>query len=158
LLRWSPQPAQQRPAAELFGIATEVNRDADLIDLLPGDAKGIGTPALRAREAARQPPKTCRQPARVEALANQQGRDPGRTAAQLDVVDTTAAAPFGVEEVKAGSVVRVAPGTTRSHRNEGEEAVEIWAVSRKIAEADATKVDDFWAASPSAARTDESAA
>ena len=37
-----------------------------------------------------------------------------------------------VEEVQAGSVVRVAPGTTRSHRNEGEEPVEIWAVSRRI--------------------------
>jgi mannose-6-phosphate isomerase-like protein (cupin superfamily) len=63
-----------------------------------------------------------------------------------------------VEEVKAGSVVRVAPGTTRSHRNEGEEAVEMWAVSRKIAEEDATKVDDFWAPSPSPAQADESAA
>jgi len=63
-----------------------------------------------------------------------------------------------VEEVKAGSVVRVAPGTTRSHRNEGEEPVEMWAVSRKIAEEDATKVDDFWAPSPSATQTDESAA
>jgi mannose-6-phosphate isomerase-like protein (cupin superfamily) len=57
-----------------------------------------------------------------------------------------------VEEVKAGSVVRVAPCTTRSHRNEGEEPVEMWAVSRKIAEEDATKVDDFWEASPSAQR------
>jgi mannose-6-phosphate isomerase-like protein (cupin superfamily) len=62
-----------------------------------------------------------------------------------------------VEEVKAGSVVRVAPGTTRSHRNEGEEPVELWAVSRKVAEKDATKVKGFWAPSQSAARTDESA-
>jgi mannose-6-phosphate isomerase-like protein (cupin superfamily) len=62
-----------------------------------------------------------------------------------------------VEEVRAGSVVRVAPGTTRSHRNEGEEPVEMWAVSRKIAEEDSTKVDDFWEPSPSAAQTDESA-
>lgn len=59
-----------------------------------------------------------------------------------------------VEEVKTGSVVRVAPGTTRSHRNEGEEPVEMWAVSRKLAEEDAVKVNDFWAASPSAARAD----
>jgi mannose-6-phosphate isomerase-like protein (cupin superfamily) len=58
-----------------------------------------------------------------------------------------------VEEVKAGSVVRVAPGTTRSHRNEGAEPVEMWAVSRRIAEEDSTKVDDFWAASPSAAQS-----
>lgn len=63
-----------------------------------------------------------------------------------------------VEEVKAGSVVRVAPGTTRSHRNEGEEPVEVWAVSRKIAEQDAIKVDDFWTPSPRAAQADESAA
>jgi mannose-6-phosphate isomerase-like protein (cupin superfamily) len=48
-----------------------------------------------------------------------------------------------VEEVEAGSVVRVAPGTTRSHRNEGSEPVDIWAVSRKIDEGDATKVEDF---------------
>jgi mannose-6-phosphate isomerase-like protein (cupin superfamily) len=57
-----------------------------------------------------------------------------------------------IEKVAAGSAVRVAPGTTRSHRNEGEEPVEIWAVSRRIDEQDATKVDDFWEASPSAAR------
>ncbi len=31
----------------------------------------------------------------------------------------------------------------------------MWAVSRRIAEADATKVDDFWAASPSASQGDE---
>jgi mannose-6-phosphate isomerase-like protein (cupin superfamily) len=56
------------------------------------------------------------------------------------------------EKVAAGSAVRVAPGTTRSHRNEGEEPVEMWAVSQRIDEQDATKVDDFWEASPSAAR------
>jgi mannose-6-phosphate isomerase-like protein (cupin superfamily) len=57
-----------------------------------------------------------------------------------------------VEEVKAGSVVRVAPGTTRSHRNEGKDRVEMWAVSRKIDDRDATKVEDFWEPSASAAR------
>jgi len=57
-----------------------------------------------------------------------------------------------IEEVAAGSVVRGAPGTTRSHRNEGDEAVEIWAVSRKIDEGDATKVEDFWEPAASAAR------
>jgi uncharacterized cupin superfamily protein len=55
-----------------------------------------------------------------------------------------------VEEVKAGSAVRVAPGTTRSHRNEGEQPVEIWAVSRRTADEDSTKVDDFWEPSPNA--------
>src|SRR4051794_38373054 len=57
-----------------------------------------------------------------------------------------------VEEVRAGSVVRVAPDTTRSHRNEGDEPVEMWAVSRKIEEQDATKVEDFWEASTDAAQ------
>jgi mannose-6-phosphate isomerase-like protein (cupin superfamily) len=57
-----------------------------------------------------------------------------------------------VEEVTAGSAVRVAPGTTRSHRNEGEEPVEIWAVSRKTEAEDSTKVEDFWEASPSVQR------
>jgi len=53
-----------------------------------------------------------------------------------------------VERVPAGSAVRVAPSTVRSHRNEGDEPVEIWAVSRKQDQSDATKVDAFWDASP----------
>jgi mannose-6-phosphate isomerase-like protein (cupin superfamily) len=60
-----------------------------------------------------------------------------------------------VVKVEAGSVVRVAPGTTRSHRNESSEPIEIWAVSRKIDEGDATKVEDFWEPSASAARQTE---
>src|SRR5215203_409273 len=55
-----------------------------------------------------------------------------------------------VREVGAGSVVRVAPRTVRSHRNLGEEPVELWAVSRKLDHSDSTKVDDFWEASPEA--------
>jgi quercetin dioxygenase-like cupin family protein len=55
-----------------------------------------------------------------------------------------------VHDVSAGSVVRVAPGTPRSHRNEGDEPVEMWAVSRQVDRSDATKIDDFWAASPDA--------
>jgi hypothetical protein len=49
-------------------------------------------------------------------------------------------------------VVRVGPGTARSHRNEGDEPVEIWAVSVK-GHRDATKIDDFWDASPEAKQT-----
>jgi uncharacterized cupin superfamily protein len=49
-----------------------------------------------------------------------------------------------IEKVGTGSVARVAPATTRSHRNEGDEPVEIWAVSRRIDRDDATKVEDFW--------------
>ncbi len=57
-----------------------------------------------------------------------------------------------IHEVNAGSVARIAPKTPRSHRNEGDEPVEMWAVSRKIESGDATKLDDFWEASPDAAQ------
>jgi quercetin dioxygenase-like cupin family protein len=55
-----------------------------------------------------------------------------------------------VREVPAGSVARVAPQTVRSHRNLGDEPVELWAVSRKIEDSDSEKVEDFWEASPEA--------
>src|SRR3954467_6723454 len=55
--------------------------------------------------------------------------------------------------VEAGSVVRVAPTTRRSHRNEGDEPVEMWAISRADGMGDAHKIDDFWEASPDAAQT-----
>jgi mannose-6-phosphate isomerase-like protein (cupin superfamily) len=55
-----------------------------------------------------------------------------------------------ITTVGAGAAVRVAPGTARSHRNEGDEPVEMWAISRKIDHSDATKIDDFWEASPDA--------
>ena len=54
--------------------------------------------------------------------------------------------------VGAGSVVRVAPRTRRSHRNEGDEPVELWAISRRLGNQDAHKIDDFWEASPDAAQ------
>jgi mannose-6-phosphate isomerase-like protein (cupin superfamily) len=57
-----------------------------------------------------------------------------------------------VKEVPAGSVVRVSPRTPRSHRNEGDEPVDMWAVSRRIRRGDAHKIDDFWEASPDAAQ------
>jgi mannose-6-phosphate isomerase-like protein (cupin superfamily) len=57
-----------------------------------------------------------------------------------------------VHLVTGGSVVRVAPRTPRSHRNEGDETVEMWAVSRRDGSRDATKIDDFWEASPQAAQ------
>jgi quercetin dioxygenase-like cupin family protein len=57
-----------------------------------------------------------------------------------------------VHRVAAGSAVRVAPATVRSHRNEGDEAVEMWAISRRAGGADATKVEEFWPASAEAAQ------
>jgi len=57
-----------------------------------------------------------------------------------------------IHSVEAGSVVRVAPRTRRSHRNEGDEPVEIWAISRSDGMADAHKLDEFWEASPDAAQ------
>jgi mannose-6-phosphate isomerase-like protein (cupin superfamily) len=57
-----------------------------------------------------------------------------------------------VRKVGAGSAVRVAPKTPRSHRNEGDEPVELWAVSTRHNHGDATKIDDFWKASSDAAQ------
>ena len=57
-----------------------------------------------------------------------------------------------VREVTAGTVARVAPNTPRSHRNEGDETVELWAVSPRLDHGDATKIDEFWEASPQAAQ------
>ena len=55
-----------------------------------------------------------------------------------------------IREVGPGAVARVAAGTPRSHRNEGDEPVEMWAVSRREGSGDAVKLDDFWEASPDA--------
>jgi mannose-6-phosphate isomerase-like protein (cupin superfamily) len=56
-----------------------------------------------------------------------------------------------VQHVTAGSAVLVAPHTRRSHRNEGDEPVDLWAVSRQGGD-DAHKIDEFWDASPDAAQ------
>lgn len=55
-----------------------------------------------------------------------------------------------IKQVPAGSVVRVAPKTPRSHRNEGDERVDLWAISRRIDHKDATLIKEFWKASPKA--------
>jgi mannose-6-phosphate isomerase-like protein (cupin superfamily) len=58
-----------------------------------------------------------------------------------------------IHRVGAGTAVRVAPGTPRSHRNEGDEPVDMWAISRRLGHGDAVKIDEFWEASPDAAQT-----
>lgn len=58
-----------------------------------------------------------------------------------------------IHDVRAPAAVRVDPRTPRSHRNEGDEPVEMWAISRKLGNADATKLDNFWEASPHARQT-----
>jgi mannose-6-phosphate isomerase-like protein (cupin superfamily) len=70
------------------------------------------------------------------------------------VVRGTLTMRFGddIVRVSAPAAVRVAPRTRRSHRNEGDEPVEMWAVSRRLGRGDATKIDDFWEASPNAAQ------
>jgi mannose-6-phosphate isomerase-like protein (cupin superfamily) len=55
-----------------------------------------------------------------------------------------------IRTVRAPGAVRVDPATPRSHRNEGDEPVEMWAVSRRLGRGDATKLDEFWPASPNA--------
>jgi mannose-6-phosphate isomerase-like protein (cupin superfamily) len=58
-----------------------------------------------------------------------------------------------VVRVSAPCAVRVAANTPRSHRNEGDEDVELWAISRRLDRGDATKIDDFWEASEQAAQS-----
>jgi mannose-6-phosphate isomerase-like protein (cupin superfamily) len=55
-----------------------------------------------------------------------------------------------VVPVSAGSVVRVAADVPRSHRNEGDEPVDLWAVSVRNEHDRGNKIDEFWAASPNA--------
>lgn len=55
-----------------------------------------------------------------------------------------------IQQVSAPAAVRVAPKTPRSHRNERDEPVDTWAISRRLDHGDATKLDDFWEASPDA--------
>lgn len=55
-----------------------------------------------------------------------------------------------VREVSAPAAIRVDPQTPRSHRNEGEEPVEMWAVSTSSDSDRGHKIDDFWEASPQA--------
>jgi mannose-6-phosphate isomerase-like protein (cupin superfamily) len=57
-----------------------------------------------------------------------------------------------IRAVSAPAAVRVAPTTPRSHRNEGDEPVEMWAISVRLGRRDSTKLDDFWEASPEAAQ------
>jgi mannose-6-phosphate isomerase-like protein (cupin superfamily) len=57
-----------------------------------------------------------------------------------------------VRAVSAPAAIRVAPNTPRSHRNEGDEPVEIWAISRQLGRSDSTKLDGFWDASPDASQ------
>ncbi|MBI2285718.1 hypothetical protein HYU82_02760 [Candidatus Saccharibacteria bacterium] len=42
----------------------------------------------------------------------------------------------------------MAPKTLRSHRNEGDEPVEMWAISKKIDHDDSNLIKVFWKASP----------
>jgi mannose-6-phosphate isomerase-like protein (cupin superfamily) len=57
-----------------------------------------------------------------------------------------------IRTVSAPAAVRVASTTPRSHRNESDGTVELWAVSRRVARSESTKIDDFWAASSEAAQ------
>lgn len=58
-----------------------------------------------------------------------------------------------IQQVAAPAAVRVNPTTLRSHRNETDEPVEMWAVSRKLERKDANKLDNFWEASEKARQT-----
>ncbi|MCW2983078.1 MAG: cupin protein [Conexibacter sp.] len=57
-----------------------------------------------------------------------------------------------VLRLPAPMAVRVDPQTPRSFRNEGDEPVELWAVSPWLERDDAAKLEGFWEASPDAER------
>ena len=57
-----------------------------------------------------------------------------------------------IQEVGPNTAVRIAPKTRRSHRNLGDEPVEMWAISIQLGHSDSTKIDDFWEASPEASQ------
>jgi mannose-6-phosphate isomerase-like protein (cupin superfamily) len=58
-----------------------------------------------------------------------------------------------IRRVSAPAAVKVDPATPRSHRNEADEPVDMWAISKKVQEPDASKIDEFWEASPDARQT-----
>jgi mannose-6-phosphate isomerase-like protein (cupin superfamily) len=55
-----------------------------------------------------------------------------------------------VVAVPAGSIVRVSAEVPRSHRNEGDEPVELWAVSVRNDDDRGNKIEEFWDESPQA--------
>ena len=57
-----------------------------------------------------------------------------------------------VMHISAPTAVRVDPNTPRSYRNEGDDLVEMWVVSRLLGYSDSIKVPEFWSASSAAAR------
>lgn len=57
-----------------------------------------------------------------------------------------------VHRLTAPAAVRVAPSTPRSHRNEGDEPVELWAISQQDPDDRGAKIDAFWEASPDVAQ------
>jgi mannose-6-phosphate isomerase-like protein (cupin superfamily) len=57
-----------------------------------------------------------------------------------------------VKQVTAPAAVRVAASTPRSHRNEGDEPVDLWAISRQSDGDGGNKIDAFWEASPDASQ------
>jgi uncharacterized cupin superfamily protein len=57
-----------------------------------------------------------------------------------------------VQRVSAPAAVRVAASTPRSHRNEGDEPVDLWAISPRSDDDGGNKIDDFWEASDQAAQ------
>jgi mannose-6-phosphate isomerase-like protein (cupin superfamily) len=114
---------------------------------VPGEFRSL----TRALEAEQLAVTLIRVPAHCDF---EQGT--GHTHAELEevylVTRGTLTMRFGdeIRQVSAPAAVRVPGRTPRSHRNEGDEDVELWAVSRRLDHGDATKIDDFWEASPQA--------
>jgi mannose-6-phosphate isomerase-like protein (cupin superfamily) len=129
-------------------------RADDVRDVYAGtDVPGEFRPLTRALEGEQLAATLIRVPPHSDF---EQGT--GHSHAELEelyiVTSGTLTMRFGddIHEVRAGTAVRVAPSTPRSHRNLGDEPVEMWAISRRLDHGDATKIDVFWEASAEAAQ------
>src|SRR3954468_7714695 len=104
---------------------------ADVVDVYAGsDVPGEFRPLTRALGAEQLSATLIRVPAHCDF---EQGT--GHFHAEVEelylVTRSTLTMRFGdeVTRVSAPAAVRVSPTTTRSHRNEGDEDVEMWAIS-----------------------------
>jgi mannose-6-phosphate isomerase-like protein (cupin superfamily) len=116
------------------------------------------SPASSARSRTRSAASSSRCPSSVSRRTPNFEQGTGHFHDELEELYIVAAGTltmrFGdeIEQVTAGSVARVSPRTPRSHRNEGDDPVELWAVSKRLQQMDATKLDDFWEESANAAQ------
>ena len=140
-LVWAKPPrdgCETGDMSDFMGVSANDVDDYYADTSVPGEFRSLGA-ALGAEQLAvtliRVPPHSD-----FEQRTGHYSEELAETSSRQDVDDGFC---DEVRKLVAGSVVRVAPNTKRSHRNEGDEPVEMWAVSRQLDEHDAVKIDDF---------------